>query len=267
MACPAAPRPTVALRVVVFAGALVAAACPRSEAVDAGASARGTNPPPAATAAPPPASRTPTTATSTPTTHGSTLARVWLPPELREPTNATTAPDAAQLRALFLGDCHAVPWRVVDDETSTTGLARRDVCRAEGFDQNCAPDFFGCWAGRESCRAECGSGCLDCESRCGGACMDCRAACSADDEGCLEACDEARADCFDACATALDRCKDETCQEGYTRCEAGGEVDRKRVCGKVCDKLMRCLESADYDRCRARFPKADPRCFEWCQPY
>jgi hypothetical protein len=270
MVCPAPPRRSVAPEVFVFALVLGAAACRRGGTHDAGALA----------AAPAPRAPTPTRSPTAlvagtssraatpdlPAARGSTLARVWVPPELREPTSATTSPDGASTRAMFAEDCHAVPWRVVEDVDSATGLARRDLCRAESFDQNCAPDFFGCWTGRESCRAECGSNCLDCESRCGASCMDCRAACSAGDEACLTACGEARADCFEGCAAALDRCKDETCQEGYSRCEAGGRSARQRVCGKVCDKLARCLESADYDSCRARFPKADPRCFEWCLP-
>lgn len=275
---PARSRRSVAPARLAFVFMLTSTACTRGGAPDGGAAPAVTPGAGAATAkgaGPAEATRVTRTASGAsgastldlPTPRSSTLAGVWVPPELREPTNATTSPDGAEIRAMFASDCHAVPWRVVDDVSSTTGLARRDLCRAEGFDQNCAPDFFGCWTGREGCRAECGSSCLDCESRCGGLCMDCRAACAADDDACVAACGEARADCFEGCASALDRCKDETCQDGYKRCEAGGESDRRRVCGKVCEKLTRCLDSEDYDRCRARFPKADPRCFEWCQPY
>jgi hypothetical protein len=244
------------------------AACRREATPDAGAAPPAS--PPSPPLAPPSATPTPVVAPRAAETssqaRSSTLAAVWTPTELREPTNATTSPDLPAQRAMFADDCHAVPWRVVDDETSSTGLARRDVCRADGFDQNCAPDWFGCWEGRVGCRAACGSSCVDCESSCGGACVDCRAACAPDDDACRAACGVARADCFEACAQALDRCKDETCAEAYTSCEARGEADRRRICGKTCEKLAACLESSDYERCRARFPKADPRCFEWCLP-
>jgi len=173
------------------------------------------------------------------------------------------SPPSAKIVATYLADCHADIEVTYDD---MEGPQTKVDCTALAFDQNCAPDTFGCFEAVEGCRAGCADPCNACQSKCGDVCDGCKSACDGGD--CLRACAEARAACRTTCLYAVQRCRADDCNALYSKCEADGAARTKKLCPD-CEAMRTCMEARfedgkPPDTCLT--PGNAKECLEWCSP-
>jgi hypothetical protein len=181
-----------------------------------------------------------------------------LPYEVKE---GSPAPEA--IVAAYLADCHAdikVTWEDMD------GTETKVDCDALAFDQNCSPDKFGCWGTVETCRAGCADPCHVCQTKCGSACDDCKTSC--DGGSCLTKCAEQRASCRTTCLYAVQKCRADTCNANYDKCEKDADERTNTQCPE-CSAIRECIttrlnEGKPTDDC---LPAGNAKeCLEWCSP-
>ncbi len=171
------------------------------------------------------------------------------------------------LVAAYERDCAYV---VMAPYEGVEGVGTAPECEAQDFEQNCAPDHFGCWAGFETCRTDCNTGCTGCGAACAQGCEDCKAACAGRTDGgaCVRACAASRLLCRDTCMANRRACSDTGCPASMKTCEADGAARRSRECPD-CAAYERCVldrfEGAQID-CRAAYPKMGEWCLLPCTP-
>ncbi|MFT3841665.1 MAG: hypothetical protein QM723_32045 [Myxococcaceae bacterium] len=184
---------------------------------------------------------------------------------------AVLSKEQKELNAAFIVDCHHVVTVTVD---GPQGDEQKPECEARDFDQNCSPDMFGCWDGLQKCKDACSKPCGKCQSDCADSCDGCKAKCSGDVD-CISRCGVARLTCRTTCLASLNTCRDTTCEAESKTCEEKAEAQLKKDCPD-CEGLRTCLTEAmekgvtDYkatqDGCLKKFPKADRKCVELCDP-
>ncbi|MFO0598239.1 MAG: hypothetical protein U0228_23245 [Myxococcaceae bacterium] len=173
------------------------------------------------------------------------------------------APDREKLVALFTEQCTREIEIEFDD---MEGPRAGGECRTIAFDQNCAPDTFGCFDGVVKCRENCSEPCLKCQQACGTSCDGCKAKCG-QDAACLKSCAEARADCWTNCLYDTQDCRAKACNAQYQKCEDDADARVKKTCPD-CEKIRQCLLKSWYgdggpaDACL--LPGNAKECFEWC---
>jgi hypothetical protein len=171
-------------------------------------------------------------------------------------------PDEALL-ALYAANCHANVDLSFED---MDGSQDAGECEARMFDQNCAPDIFGCWDNAEKCRDACAKPCHVCQGACGTTCDACKARC--DGGACVQECAKDRLQCRRTCLYSLQTCRTTTCDGVMAKCEADADARKQKLCPD-CDALHTCLDEAfekktPPERCLKRFPKNGKECLEWC---
>jgi hypothetical protein len=142
-------------------------------------------------------------------------------------------------------------------------------CTWREFDQNCAPDQFGCWTKGETCRDACHKPCTDCQATCSGACDGCKAQCH--DDACVRKCAEDRARCRNTCMTAHEGCTTgPTCANLEQACDAEAEKQKAAKCPD-CANIEECITEgwnrtgADpTESCKVKFPGNAEECWSWC---
>jgi hypothetical protein len=191
------------------------------------------------------------------------------PIEPAQPQRVVTATRAALERA-YLADCNHVNVIELED---MEGEKKGDECVLREFDQNCAPDIFGCWNKNQACRDACAKPCSDCQAACTTACGGCKSACAGkpDADPCKQACAVKRADCREKCVARLTQCRENDCSKVEDDCQKEGIARRDKECGKDCAAFEGCIEKVlggegDEKGCIAKFPSFSQKCREWCSP-
>ena len=185
--------------------------------------------------------------------------------------DSTAAPTRDFLIAHYLEDCGYTALLTIDDPDSASGLSDKPECEAMAWEQNCAPDFFGCWDQLMECKAACKTPCGSCQASAASVCNKCKAACKTGD-ACLRGCAEARADARDRCLESADVCRSKACPAAEAKCMRAGEAKVKKVCGKDCERFKSCAaelmnkETFEYDLCKKQFSELPADCFTWCDP-
>ncbi|MFO0726186.1 MAG: hypothetical protein U1E65_20550 [Myxococcota bacterium] len=186
---------------------------------------------------------------------------------IAEPETSTLGPSRDSLIASYQKSCSFIPKVMM---YSMEGPEETTACEAVAFEQNCSPDFFGCWDKRSACRDGCKKPCTDCQASASGACDKCKAACK--DEACTKSCAEARADAYLRCVRAMEDCRDTRCPADEERCMKAGAERVKKVCGATCEAYKSCITSHNeidqtvYEGCQKKFPKLSEDCQRWCDP-
>lgn len=190
------------------------------------------------------------------------------------PADAPTLPDEdarpgasrAEAIAAFAKDCHATlkaTAYVYEEEEKVAECLARDV------DQNCNPDYFGCYGELDTCQVKCQPVCTRCQDTCGGSCDDCMARCAEGDASCLRTCAEARADCRERCMLGLRRCQSDDCDVALKTCDTKA-LEHLRGCDvEKCDAYIDCYNEADDyehadERCQPKMAGMDPVCQDVC---
>lgn len=143
-------------------------------------------------------------------------------------------------------------------------------CTWREFDQNCAPDAFGCWGKGEACRDACHQPCVDCQAACTGSCDTCKSGCNGD-AACVRKCAETRANCRATCMTAHENCTHgPTCATVESECAEAGEKEKAAKCPN-CSEIEQCITEgwnttgADPTAaCKAKYPANAEECWTWC---
>ncbi|MCB9683739.1 MAG: hypothetical protein H6735_01700 [Alphaproteobacteria bacterium] len=162
--------------------------------------------------------------------------------------------------AAYLEDCAAVFG--VDGPDSSD-----DECTWREFDQNCAPDPFGCFDQGEGCKDDCQPRCVGCQATCAGTCESCKSSCEGKGAACARACAEKRAACRDTCLAAKGTCEG-SCGEAEGRCYDEAEKKRAEKCPR-CGDLNTCQyrkmsEGKEREDCLKEFPDHAPECLDLC---
>lgn len=178
---------------------------------------------------------------------------------------AQNPPDTEVLVAAFAADCRYTPTVSFEDMDGTQSAKE---CEARAFDQNCAPDTFGCWSAAERCRDGCSAPCTSCTARCGDTCEGCKRDC--DGGACARSCAVSRNACRVACLHRLHTCRTQDCQAALDTCDADAAARTRRQCPD-CDALRACQQKAfdakgDAAACAPKFPNNAAECLEWCSP-
>jgi hypothetical protein len=183
------------------------------------------------------------------------------------------APTREILERAYLADCSYSHETSVDDPSTEGGTKKGDECVVREFEQNCAPDRFGCWDKAETCKNACAKPCSDCQTKCASSCNDCKATCKGkpNADACMKGCASSRADCRNGCIQSLAECRSKSCEKMEIDCMTAGETQVKKECGEACDGYRACIEASfggdgDEASCKKKFPKLSEKCREWCVP-
>lgn len=205
------------------------------------------------------------------------VAEGSVPPSAAEapaPPKAAAAPsegpDDGDPVAAYVADCHhrfTAPYDDMGDEK------RDDECLAQDFDQNCAPDLYGCWQGLEACKKSCGQSCVSCQDRCADVCDSCKDRCAKAKQpsSCARDCAEARQACRLDCMGGRQSCVESACPAQEKKCEDDGEARKVKKCPQ-CAELESCLGALDLadpdasSKCAKKFPRNAKECLDWCAP-
>lgn len=184
---------------------------------------------------------------------------------------STGAPSREALIGHYLEDCGYTALLSIDDPDAASGISDKPECEAMAWEQNCAPDLFGCWDKLMDCKAACKVPCGSCQAKAASACNKCKAACKTG-PSCLRACAEARVDAREGCLEAADACRGKACPAAEAKCMSEGEAKVKKVCGKDCERYKSCASELmnkgtfEYDLCKKQFSQLPADCFTWCDP-
>lgn len=184
-----------------------------------------------------------------------------------EEETITIVPDDPVVAA-YLADCG----HTFSVDAGDPGMAEGadNECTFVEFEQNCAPDSFGCWDKGQQCISECGAPCVDCQSACASTCESCKSQCGGD-ATCQVNCASARATCRTTCMTGLETCKTDTCREVESACYREGQALMKTNC-PGCQAYKSCLEDVwfrgkgEAEDCNPKLTSTDERCKQWCVP-
>ncbi|MCA9492019.1 MAG: hypothetical protein KC621_18930 [Myxococcales bacterium] len=163
--------------------------------------------------------------------------------------------------AAFVEDCAAV--FTVDDE----GGGAADECTWREFDQNCAPDTFGCFDQGQACQDDCQPRCVGCQATCAGTCEDCKSACDGKGPACVRACAEKRAACRTDCMAGKEDCEG-ACQKAESTCYSDAQKELEKKCPR-CGDLNACQyekmsEGKEREDCLKEFPDHAAECLDLC---
>jgi hypothetical protein len=200
-----------------------------------------------------------------------------LPPAPPPPVAAVTStapPSRAKLLEAYAASCdYQVRFHLYEDSGELAKTATPE-CSAREFEQNCAPDRYGCWDNLEKCKDACAAPCHQCEASCVSSCASCKTTCEkdADPKKCAHECANKRLGCRDGCVKALDTCRTVTCPKDETACNQAGEAKVAKECGKDCKAFSDCVIATVFEGdgkvedCQAKFPKLSENCRNWCLP-
>ncbi|MBX7099280.1 MAG: hypothetical protein K1X89_16325 [Myxococcaceae bacterium] len=188
----------------------------------------------------------------------------------RAAATPTEGPDDGDPVAAYVADCHHRFTAAYDEMGEEK---RDDECLAQDFDQNCAPDVYGCWNALEACKKDCGQGCVSCQEKCAGGCDTCKERCAKAKQpsSCARDCAEARQACRQECMGGRQSCVDGTCPAKEKKCEDDGEAKKAKKCPQ-CAELESCLSSLDLGdpdaaaKCGKKYPRNAKECLDWCAP-
>lgn len=225
---------------------------------------------------PSPAVALPADAPSPPTDPSAAAVNEGVNAMMAEGNGAVTPPvlspeaGRAALVDAFLAQCDFEPQVLVDGPDGPLNAA---ACQSLDFDQNCSPDFSGCWSANEDCKYECGNPCAACSGGCAASCDACKADCAGKVNGaeCLRACAESRTTCHETCLSNRIKCIDVDCSAAETACSAKYDARVVAECGDACQTYRDCPSRTEpptaVEVCEAEAGKLSEFCRNACSPY